>query len=298
MDCLQLQGCDSGFGLLTTLKLETLGYQVVALCLTDKGVQELQAKVSSRVVVLKLDVTKPEDVKTVAAEIEERFPEGIYGLVNNAGVGLGGPVRLGFFSALMAGGTDENSSCQVEWMSLDMFKFVMDVNFFGYVSMVKALAPLLRRGYGRVVNIASVAGFAPATSTAAYAASKHAVEAFTDVLRMEMEPFGVAVTCIEPFFMKTNIIQGIDTHLTKLFDALVRHSCGVLIGFNFFFFFFLESSRRTSRAFGARSTQRSLLVRTTSSRPLQANLAKSSTTSFTRLNPSGPVYGTRRRRST
>jgi len=250
MDCLQLQGCDSGFGLLTTLKLETLGYQVVALCLTDKGVQELQAKVSSRVVVLKLDVTKPEDVKTVAAEIEERFPAGIYGLVNNAGVGLGGPVRLGFFSALMAGGTDENSSCQVEWMSLDMFKFVMDVNFFGYVSMVKALAPLLRRGYGRVVNIASVAGFAPATSTAAYAASKHAVEAFTDVLRMEMEPFGVAVTCIEPFFMKTNIIQGIDTHLTKLFDALVRHSCGVLIGFNFFFFFFWNPAAEPQERLG------------------------------------------------
>jgi len=106
---------------------------------------------------------------------------------------------------------------------METFKFVMDVNFFGYVAMVKSLAPLLRKGYGRVINIASVAGFLPATGMAAYSASKHAVEAFTDCLRMEMAPFGVAVTCIEPFFMKTNIIQGIDVQLSKLYDSLPQN---------------------------------------------------------------------------
>jgi len=87
------QGCDTGFGHLTALKLDLLGYQVVALCLTDKGIAELQGKASNRVVVRKVDVTKKEDIQTVANEIAQRYPDGIYGLVNNAGVGHGGPVR-------------------------------------------------------------------------------------------------------------------------------------------------------------------------------------------------------------
>lgn len=93
--------------------------------------------------------------------------------VNNAGIGDGGPV---------------------DWMSMDAYRKVMDVNFFGMVDCVKQALPMLKRSKGRVVNVSSLAGQIPGTPImSGYCASKHAADAFTTSLRIELIPWGIKV---------------------------------------------------------------------------------------------------------
>ena len=92
---------------------------------------------------------------------------GLHGLVNNAGIGTGGPLM---------------DSKQEE------FELAMDVNALGPVRMTRAFGPLIIAAKGRIVNISSVSGILAGKNTSAYAMSKHAVEAFTDSLATEMQP--------------------------------------------------------------------------------------------------------------
>jgi NAD(P)-dependent dehydrogenase (short-subunit alcohol dehydrogenase family) len=98
----------------------------------------------------------------------------------------------------------------------------MDVNYHGTVNMTLAHLPLLRRagrGRARVVNVASVAGFLTVPGMAAFTASKHAIEGFSDVLRLELGPFGIGVSVMEPSFQRTNIILNIDRQIEDAFQS-------------------------------------------------------------------------------
>lgn len=110
----------------------------------------------------------------------------LYALVNNAGIQILDPI--------------ENTS-------IEAMREVFDVNVFGLHCLTKAFIPLLRKNSGsRIINIGSVSGLISSPYMGAYCASKHAVEAYSDSLRVELRPFGVYVTCIEPGGFKTPLL--------------------------------------------------------------------------------------------
>ncbi len=192
-------GCDTGFGHDLALRLYERGWVVYAGCLQEASVGTLKEQAggpSMRAVLL--DVTQQGDIDRVLAQITN---EGLVlrALVNNAGVGRGGVV---------------------DWMPLEEFRRIMDVNFFAQVAMVKACLPLLKESKGRIVNVTSLAGlFLGAPCMAAYCASKHAAEAFSTSLRLEMKAWGIKVITVNPSFHRTLIADGAAT-VQSSYDAL------------------------------------------------------------------------------
>jgi NAD(P)-dependent dehydrogenase (short-subunit alcohol dehydrogenase family) len=141
-----ITGCDSGIGLMTAQKCLKLGYYVVALCLTEKGVTELEefslTNSYKRCLVIKADVTKEEDVKHAAQKVEETLNGDkklkLWAVVNNAGI-----APTGF----------------LDWMSMDAYRNSMGVNFFGVVTVTKCFLQLLKKcKYSRIINVSSMAG--------------------------------------------------------------------------------------------------------------------------------------------
>jgi NAD(P)-dependent dehydrogenase (short-subunit alcohol dehydrogenase family) len=125
---------------------------------------------------IRLDVTSPTDIAAAVATITQAG-RGLDGLVNNAGVAVTGAPTA----------TSEAD-----------FDYVMQVNVYGPYRVTKAFAPLLVASKGRITNIGSISGILSTRDLAAYTMSKHAVEAFTDSLALEMQPLGVAVSVVEP----------------------------------------------------------------------------------------------------
>lgn len=109
----------------------------------------------------------------------------IHALINNAGYALAGAL---------------------EETSIEEARQQFDTNFFGVLRMIQAVLPTMRQqGYGRIVNISSVAGFLPLPYRGMYAASKHALEGYTEALDHEIRQFGIRALLIEPAFTKTEI---------------------------------------------------------------------------------------------
>lgn len=197
-----ITGCDSGFGNLLARQLDRKGFHVVAACLTEKGAADLSAATSARLKSLVLDVTDSSSigraVQFVSGEVGER---GLWGLVNNAGrsIPIGPP----------------------EWMQLEDFTKVLDVNLIGVINVTLQFLPLLKKGRGRVVNVASILGRLSLIG-GGYCLSKFGVEAFSDSLRINMQPFGISVSIIEPGFFKTNVtrLDLIEADLSRLWSRL------------------------------------------------------------------------------
>ena len=165
-----ITGCDTGFGHDLALKLDKKGAKVFAGCLTQQGARLLAAKASLNFVTIIVDVTKSDQitaaVKTVEAQLDGHV---LWGVVNNAGV-----VGAGL----------------IDWIPLDAFKKIMDVNLWGAVDVTKQFFPLLRASKGRVVNVSSITGRVMLPGVSSYAIPKHATEAFSDCLRIEASMFG------------------------------------------------------------------------------------------------------------
>lgn len=148
-----ITGCDSGFGELAAIELTACGYNVVAACLTEEGKNRIKSLVSLSVL---CDVTNENDVLHLATAIEELAAKNklrLWAVINNAGI-----ARFG---------------C-IDWLNLIDIKKVMDVNYFGAVSVIKATLPELKKTCNsRIINISSIAGLAGGTSLfGAYSASK------------------------------------------------------------------------------------------------------------------------------
>lgn len=178
-------GCDSGFGELAARQLDRRGFHVIAACLTEPGASRLRAAASPRLKTLLLNVTDSASVESALERVRsETGGRGLWGLVNNAGIS----VPIG----------------PVEWMQLEDFKKVLDVNLFGLIEVTLKCLPLLKKARGRVVNVASILGRLSLTG-GGYCLSKYGVEAFSDSLRRDMMHFGVKVSIIEPGFFKTQV---------------------------------------------------------------------------------------------
>ncbi|CAJ1079343.1 retinol dehydrogenase 7-like [Xyrichtys novacula] len=197
-----ITGCDSGFGNLLARQLDEKGIQVIAACLTEKGAADLTAAASSRMKTLLLDVTDSASIRRavefVSKEVGER---GLWGLVNNAGRSI--PIG------------------PTEWMQIEDFTKVLDVNLNGVIDVTLQFLPLLKKAQGRVVNVASIFGRLSLTG-GGYCLSKWGVEAFSDSLRLDMKQFGVKVSMIEPGFFKTAVTQRdlIEADLKRLWTRL------------------------------------------------------------------------------
>ncbi|XP_018425098.1 PREDICTED: retinol dehydrogenase 16-like [Nanorana parkeri] len=180
-----ITGCDTGFGNLLAKQLDSHGINVLAACLTEKGAQILQKEASSRLQTVILDVTDSQSVSSAAKWASTLVKEkGLWGLVNNAGIGI-------------PGGTNE-------WLTKDDFMKVINVNLLGTVDVILHFLPLIRKARGRIVNVSSVAGRINITG-GGYCISKYGIESFSDSLRREMYRFGVKVCIIEPGFFSTQI---------------------------------------------------------------------------------------------
>nr|XP_057937983.1 retinol dehydrogenase 1 isoform X2 [Doryrhamphus excisus] len=207
-----ITGCDSGFGNLLARQLDLRGFRVMAACLTREGCEDLERLASPRLKTLLLDVTDSESIRRawrfVSREVGER---GLWGLVNNAGRST--PI----------------GPC--DWMSLEDFTKVLDVNLLGVIEVTLRFLPLLKKAQGRVVNVASVLGRLGIIG-GGYCPSKWGVEAFSDCLRRDMKRFGIKVSIIEPGFFKTNLTQlgPVEADLRRLWTRLpqeVKSSYGV-----------------------------------------------------------------------
>lgn len=170
-------GASSGIGEATAQRLATAGYKVYG---TSRRVRAGQRPFA----LLALDVTSDASVEAAVSELM-RLEEGrIDLLVNNAGFGVA------------PAGAEESS--------LDQARAIFDTNFFGIVRMTRAVVPYMRRqGSGRIINIGSVLGLVPQPYGALYAATKHAVEGYSESLDHELRTRGIRVSVIEPAYTKT-----------------------------------------------------------------------------------------------
>jgi NAD(P)-dependent dehydrogenase (short-subunit alcohol dehydrogenase family) len=171
-------GASSGIGEATAKRLAMAGYKVYGT--SRRGAQSSQRSFA----MLPLDVTSDESVEAAVRELI-RLEGRIDLLVNNAG-----------FSVAPAG---------AEESSIEQAQSIFDTNFFGIVRMTRCVVPHMRyQGNGRIINIGSVLGFLPAPYLALYAATKHAIEGYSESLDHELRTRGIRVSVIEPAYTKTS----------------------------------------------------------------------------------------------
>jgi NAD(P)-dependent dehydrogenase (short-subunit alcohol dehydrogenase family) len=184
-----ITGTSSGFGLLTALTLARRDYRVIATMrdLSRSGGlmrQAEQSGVLERIHLMALDVTEEASIASAVAAAAEQFGR-IDVLVNNAGFAVGG---------------------FVEEVSMEEWRRQMDTNFFGLIAVTKAVLPIMREQRdGLIINVSSVSGLTGFPGYAPYAASKFAVEGFSESLRQELLSFGIRVVLVEPGSFRTPI---------------------------------------------------------------------------------------------
>jgi NAD(P)-dependent dehydrogenase (short-subunit alcohol dehydrogenase family) len=182
-----ITGCDTGFGNEAAKRFDRMGCHVFAGCFTENGKERLKQECSDRLHAISLDVSNTESIQETYDYIKSNLPKnkGLWGVINNAAVNF----KLG----------------PVEWLSVDDYRKVLDVNLYGVINVTMTFLPLIKKARGRVVNIASILGRFSMPLVTPYSLSKFGVEAFTDGLRRSMRPWGVKAVVIEPGFHKTAV---------------------------------------------------------------------------------------------
>lgn len=176
-------GASTGIGEACALHLDTLGHRVFAGVRKEDDAGRLREQASERLVPVFLDVTDDGQIDTVAKQIDADSGA-LYGLVNNAGIGRGGPL---------------------EYLPLDEWRDQLEVNVIGQVAVTRAMLPLPRRDRGRIVFIGSIGGRMGSALMGPYTASKFAIEGIGECLRLELHQWGLHVAVVEPGAIKTKI---------------------------------------------------------------------------------------------
>lgn len=174
-------GASRGIGLAITRHLSEQGWDVYATARSDEDLRELGRLPNVHPV--RLDVTD----RSAVALLPEQLPARLDGVVNNAGIIVQGPV---------------------ETVPLDQLSHQLEVNVTAQVAVVQAVLPLLRKARGRVVFMSSVSGLITTPGTGAYSASKYALESLADALRMELRPWRIPVSLVEPGPTRTDMWGG------------------------------------------------------------------------------------------
>ena len=186
-----ITGCSTGIGRDLAERLSRSGYTVVATARKVEALDRLQAALK-----LPLDVTQPASVQEAVARTLARFGR-IDVLVNNAGYAIRGAV---------------------EDVPVEQAEAMFDANVFGVMRMIQAVVPHMReRSSGRIINISSVAGKLVTPANGTYSATKFALEALSDALRLELAPFGIQVVAIEPGSIKTRFHETVEAQARGIF---------------------------------------------------------------------------------
>jgi NAD(P)-dependent dehydrogenase (short-subunit alcohol dehydrogenase family) len=194
MPTVLITGAARGIGRVATLRLAEAGWRVLAGVRDEAAGVELAAA-PGRITTVRLDITDEADV----AGLRERLPDRLDAVVNNAGIVVGGPI---------------------EAVPLAELRRQLDVNVVGQVAVTQAVLPLLRASRGRVVFVSSISGLVSNPMIGPYAASKFALEAIADALRIEVRPWGIGVSLIEPGQIDTDLWRQADTALDETLDGI------------------------------------------------------------------------------
>jgi NAD(P)-dependent dehydrogenase (short-subunit alcohol dehydrogenase family) len=193
-----ITGASTGIGEATALRLQKAGFRVFAGVRKPEDGDRLRS--AGVTVVQPFDVTKQEDIDAALRTVEQELNGSpLRGIVNNAGIGIGGPL---------------------EALDLDDFRRTIEVNTTSQLAVTKAFLPLLRKSKGRIVNMASIGGRVAQPFAGPYVASKFALEAVTDVLRCELLEWGVDVIAIEPGTIATPIWEKSSQEAEKVLAKL------------------------------------------------------------------------------
>ena len=195
MKSVVVTGASSGIGKVTSLKLANAGFKVYGLARSYDRLQEMANDLANFVPV-EFDVTKPDKFEELLDPI---IASGIFGLVNNAGY-----VEPG----------------AIEDLSMDGIREQFETNFFGLVGITKKVLPaLMAKREGRIVNVSSMAGLISLPTIGMYCATKHALEAFTEALCVELWNTGIKVASINPGVIETNIHSVTEKKVSKLTNS-------------------------------------------------------------------------------
>ncbi|MGH9965612.1 MAG: SDR family oxidoreductase [Nitrososphaeraceae archaeon] len=184
-----ITGSSSGIGFETSLRLARNGiytYATMRNLNKSNEILDYARKDNLPLKVLRLDVTDEESISDAIDKIiSEKSRIDI--LVNNAGYSLLGPL---------------------EQLHIDEINEEFETNFFGIIKLIQSVLPMMRKqGYGRIINISSLAGRIGFPLSSAYVSSKFALEGLVESLRYEVQPFGIHVSLIEPGVIKTNFVN-------------------------------------------------------------------------------------------
>ena len=175
-------GASTGIGEACALRLDRLGHRVYAGVRSEEHARGLRQRGSDRIVPVFLDVTDQAQIDAAAKQIGGGGR--LDGVVNNAGIGRGGPL---------------------EYLPLEIWREQLEVNVLGQVAVTKAVLPFIRAAGGRIVFIGSIGGRVATMLMGPYNASKFAIEAIGESLRSELHPWGIGVSVVEPGAIKTPI---------------------------------------------------------------------------------------------
>jgi NAD(P)-dependent dehydrogenase (short-subunit alcohol dehydrogenase family) len=193
MPSVLVTGASRGIGLAITRHMSARGWQVYAGARSDSALGELAG--IPNVHPTRLEITDRDSVAALA----DALPAKLDGVVNNAGIVVNGPV---------------------EGLALDDLTRQLDVNVVAQIAVTQAVLPKIRAAKGRIVFISSVSGLITTPGTGAYCASKYALEALGDALRMELRPWGIGVSLVEPGPVRTDIWGDILVDHDRMVDKL------------------------------------------------------------------------------
>ncbi len=177
-----ITGSSTGLGAACALEMDRLGWRVFAGVRSQEAARRLveQARAGhtdSRLVPVTIDVTEDESIAAAAATVEEAVGrEGLDALLNNAGIAVAGPLEI---------------------VGIERIRRQFEVNVVGQIAVTRAVLPMLRTARGRIVNMGSVSGRLAVPYLGPYCASKFAIAAVTDSLRVELARWGISVSLIE-----------------------------------------------------------------------------------------------------
>jgi NAD(P)-dependent dehydrogenase (short-subunit alcohol dehydrogenase family) len=195
MPTVLVTGAGRGIGRATALRLAASGWNVYAGVRHENDGAALVADSPGHVHPLHLDITSVRDV----AALDERLPTALDAVVNNAGIAVNGPI---------------------EGLALDDIRHQFEVNVIGQVAVTQAVLPRLRASRGRIIFVSSLSGRVATPLTGAYNASKFAVEGLADAMRMELRPWGIRVSLVEPAQTDTDMWRTADAELEQVVARL------------------------------------------------------------------------------
>jgi NAD(P)-dependent dehydrogenase (short-subunit alcohol dehydrogenase family) len=180
-----ITGASTGIGMACAFYMDRLGYHVFAGIRNEGDERSLIKGSAGRITPLLIEVTDSASVAAAADRVAKAVGSaGLSGLVNNAGIVVAGPL---------------------EFLPLSEIRKQLEVNVLGQITVTQAFLPLLRQARGRIVNMSSIAGRVAFPYIGPYSASKYAFEAISDALRIELLPWGISVSVVEPGDVATPI---------------------------------------------------------------------------------------------